>query len=94
MKQEQENRAKTHVFIRPNCYCRKILTEKKKTDHNKIFVKIAAEPKTSNKEKIKIWKINEKINWKAYENVIKEELKRAKKIKLNQHCPNEAHKLL
>ena len=32
-----------------------------------------------------------KTNWKTYENVIKEELKN---IKLNQHCPTEAHKLL
>ena len=44
----------------------------KKTDHNTIFLKIAAEPKVPNREKIKIWKINEKINWKTYENVIKQ----------------------
>ena len=94
MKQEEENRAKTKVSIRPNWHCRKILTGKKKTYHNTIFLKIAAEAKTSNKEKIKIWKINEKNNWKTYENVIKEELKRPKKIKLDQHCPTEAHKLL
>ena len=58
-----------------------VLTGKKKTDRNTIFLKTAAEPRTSNKKKIKIWKINEKTNWKKYENVIKEELKN---IKLNQ----------
>ena len=68
-----------------------VLTGKKKTDHNTISLKIAAEPKVPNKEKIKIWKINEETNWKTYENVIKQELKN---IKLNQHCPNEAHRLL
>ena len=68
-----------------------VLTGKKKTDHNTIFLKIAAEPKVPNREKIKIWKINEKTNWKTYENVIKAELKN---IILNQHCPTEAHKLL
>ena len=56
-----------------------LLIGKKKIDHNIIFLKIAAEPKNSNKEKIKIWKINEKTNWKTYENVIKEELKNKKK---------------
>ena len=56
-----------------------------------FFLKIAAEPKVPNREKIKIWKINEKTNWKTYENVIKAELKN---IILNQHCPTEAHKLL
>ena len=64
-----------------------VLTGKKKADHNTIFIKIAVEPKVPNKEQIKIWKINEKTNWKTYENVIKEELKN---IKLNQHCPTEA----
>ena len=68
-----------------------VQTGKKKTDHNTIFLKIAAEPKVPNREKIKIWKINEKTNWKTYENVIKAELKN---IILNQHCPTEAHKLL
>ena len=68
-----------------------VLTGKKKTDHNTIFLKIAAKPKVPNREKIKIWKINEKTNWKTYENVIKAELKN---IILNQHCPTEAHKLL
>ena len=68
-----------------------VLTGKKKTDRNTILLKMAAEPKVPNKEKIKIWKINEKNIWKTYENVIKEELKN---IKSNQHCPTETHKLL
>ena len=50
-----------------------VLTGKKKL--NTIFLKIAAEPRISNKKKIKIWKVNEKTNWKTYENVIKKELK-------------------
>ena len=33
-----------------------VLTGKKKTDHNTIFLKTAAESKASNKEKVKIWK--------------------------------------
>ena len=41
-----------------------VLTWKKNSDHNTVFLKITAEPKNSNKEKIKIWKINEKTNWK------------------------------
>ena len=41
-----------------------VLTWKKSSDHNTVFLKITAEPKNSNKEKIKIWKINEKTNWK------------------------------
>ena len=68
-----------------------VLTGKKSIDHNTTFLKIAAEPKVPNKEKIRIWKINEKTNWRTYESVIKEELKN---IRLNQHCPTEAHRLL
>ena len=67
-----------------------VLTGKKKSDKNTIFLKIVAEPKKAN-QKIKIWKMHEKTNWKTYQNVTKEELRN---IKLNQHCSTEAHKFL
>ena len=47
-----------------------VLTGKKETDHNIIFLKTAADSKVLNKEKLKIWKKMKKLIGKQ-ENVIK-----------------------